>query len=394
MSAMDASSQRDSRRAWGVVAAAFAAMFTAFGIAYSFGAFLEEMRADLGTGRGAAATLFSLTALLWFAFGGVSGALSDRFGVRPVLLFGAVAMGVGLWGTSQADSLGVALITYGLGVGVGVACAYVPTVALVGAWFERRRTLALGVAVAGVGVGTLVGPPAAAAMIGEFGWRDSYVVLALAGAGIMALCALTMPAAPRAEGPLDTRVGGALRSSDYRWLYLSGLLGAVAIFVPFVYLPAYAEARGVDPVPAAGLIGAIGTASVAGRLALGPVAAAVSLLRTFQGCMLLIALSFGLWWVAGASYAVLLVFALVLGFGYGGWVALAPAVVAERFGTARLGSLLGLLYTGMGIGSAFGPPLAGVVIDGGSYTPAIAGSLGITLLSFAALLRVSAWRPA
>ena len=39
----------DSARGWGVVAAAFAAMFVAFGIAYSYGAFLEEMRADFGS---------------------------------------------------------------------------------------------------------------------------------------------------------------------------------------------------------------------------------------------------------------------------------------------------------------------------------------------------------
>jgi hypothetical protein len=41
----------DSRRAWGVAGAAFAAMFAAFGIAYSYGAFLEELRADFGAGR-------------------------------------------------------------------------------------------------------------------------------------------------------------------------------------------------------------------------------------------------------------------------------------------------------------------------------------------------------
>jgi MFS family permease len=85
----------------------------------------------------------------------------------------------------------------------------------------------------------------------------------------------------------------------------------------------------------------------------------------------------------------LLAFALVLGFGYGGWVALAPAVVADRFGTDRLGSLLGVLYTGLGLGSAIGPPVAGVIIDGGSYVPVIAGSLTITLVAFATMLRVS-----
>src|SRR3954453_513498 len=134
----------DSRRGWAVVAADFAAMATTFGIVYSFGAFYDEMRADLGASRGAAATLFSLTSLAFFGLGGATGAAADRYGQRRVLVVGAAAMGLGLVVTAHAHSLPMALVAYCLGAGLGVACAYVPMVALVGAWFERRRTLALG----------------------------------------------------------------------------------------------------------------------------------------------------------------------------------------------------------------------------------------------------------
>lgn len=376
----------DSRRAWGVVAAAFVAMSIAFGIAYSYGVFLEEMRADFGAGRATGAVFFSLTSLLYFALGGVSGAAADRFGPRRVLLVGAAALGIGLAATARAGSLGIALVTYGLGVGIGVACAYVPMVALVGAWFERRRTLALGVAVAGIGVGTLAIPPAAAALIEAIGWRDTYLVLAAVGAAGLALCALAAAPAPRGENRRGALLGEVLRAAEYRWLYLSLMLMSVALFVPFVHLPAYAESHGIDPVLAAGLIGAIGSASIVGRLALGALAGIVGLLRIYQGCFLAMGLSFGLWWVAGSSYAVMLIFAITLGVGYGGFVALGPAVVAARFGVERLGSLLGVLYTAAAVGSAVGPPAAGAAIDAFGYVPAIAGSLVMGLASFCALL--------
>jgi MFS family permease len=376
----------DSPRAWAVVAAAFAAMFVAFGIAYSYGAFLEEMRADFGVGRAAGATFFSLTSLLYFGLGGLSGAAGDRFGQRRVLLVGAAAFGLGLVATARAGSIGVALLAYGLGVGIGVACAYVPMVALVGAWFERRRTLALGVAVAGIGVGTLVIPPVTAALIEAVGWRDAYLVLAAVGVAALALCALAAAPPPVREGAGSASLREAMRDRQYRRLYLATALLGVPLFVPFVYLPSYAEDRGVDPVLAAGLIGAIGTASVAGRLALGALAAPLGLLRVFHGCFLAMALSFALWWVAGASYAALLGFAIVLGVGYGGYVALAPAVVAERFGVERLGALLGVLYTSAGIGSAVGPPAAGAIIDASGYPPAIAASLAIGLVAFAVVV--------
>jgi MFS family permease len=369
----------DSPRAWGVVAAAFAAMFVAFGIAYSYGAFLDEMREDFGVGRAAGAAFFSLTSLLYFGLGGVSGAAGDRFGPRRVLLVGAAALGAGLVVTANAGSLGVALTAYGVGVGVGVACAYVPMVALVGAWFERRRTLALGVAVAGIGLGTLTIPPATAALIEAVGWRDSYLVLAAVGVAALGLCALAAAPPPASGDAEATSLGDAFRDRQYRLLYLATALLGIPLFVPFVYLPSYAEERGVDPVLAAGLVGAIGTASVVGRLALGALAAPLGLLRVFRGCFLACALSFVVWWVAGGSYALLLAFAVVLGIGYGGYVALAPAVVAARFGVERLGALLGVLYTSAAVGSAVGPPLAGAVIDAGGYEPAIAASLAIGL---------------
>ena len=361
-------------------------MFVAFGIAYSYGAFLEEMRADFGVGRAAGATFFSLTSLLYFGLGGVSGAAGDRFGQRRVLLVGAAAFGLGLVATARAGSLGVALAAYGLGVGIGVACAYVPMVALVGAWFERRRTLALGVAVAGIGVGTLVIPPATAALIEAVGWRDAYLVLAAVGVAALGLCALAAAPAPagRARGSASLRE--ALRDPQYRRLYLATALLGVPLFVPFVYLPSYAEDRGVDPVLAAGLIGAIGTASVAGRLALGALAAPLGLAARVPGLLPR----------DGAELRAVV----------GGRRQLRRAARVRDRARRRLRRLRRARPRGgrralrrraprraarralheRGLGSAVGPPAAGAVIDASGYAPAIAASLAIGLAAFAVVV--------
>src|SRR5688572_3086090 len=134
-------------------------MGVVFGVAYSFGAFFAPMAAEFGSGSGATSVVFSVTACLFFVLGSVSGRAVDRFGPRPVLLVGAAALAGGLLVTSTAQQLWVGYLSYGLGVGIAVACGYVPMVAVVGAWFDRRRALALAVAIAGIGVGTLVGAP-------------------------------------------------------------------------------------------------------------------------------------------------------------------------------------------------------------------------------------------
>ena len=385
---MEAPPSVDSLRAWVMVGAAFAAMFASFGIAYSFGAFLEPMAEEFGSGRGATSAFFALTSLTYFGLGALSGVAVDRYGPRRVLLVGAVALGAGLAATSLVGNLWLGMLTYGLGVGIGVACAYVPMVAVVSGWFDRRRTLAVGVAVTGIGLGTLSVAPLAAALIGEWGWRTTHLVLGLTGAVVLAACALVVTRPPVQAGPATLTVREAVRNRDYRRLYLASVILTVALFVPFVHLPGYAEESGVDPVAAAALVGVIGAASIAGRLVLGLVAARTGTLPAYQGCFLAMGSSFLLWTLEG-GYALLFAFAVVLGVGYGGFVALGPAVVAERFGTTRLGGLLGVLYTSAGIGSAVGAPLAGAAVDAfGSYTPVITGCLAIGLAAFLVVLSV------
>ena len=155
----------DSPRAWRMVAAAFVAMCAVYGVAYSFGAFFKPMAVEFGAHRSATSAVFSITVLVWCVLGPLTGHLSDRFGPRIVVATGAVVMGLGLALTSMIDRLWLGYLTYGLGVGVGVACAYVPMVAVVGGWFLRRRNTALGIAVAGIGFGTVFGAPIAAALI-------------------------------------------------------------------------------------------------------------------------------------------------------------------------------------------------------------------------------------
>jgi len=146
--------------------------------------------------------------------------------------------------------------------------------------------------------------------------------------------------------------------------------------------------RGAGAVAGAALVGVIGAASVVGRLALGALAGRVGVLRTYQACYALMAGSFALW-LGEPSYARLVVFAVLLGVGYGGFVALGPPLVAEVFGVQGLGALLGVLYTSAAIGSAVGPPVAGVLIgDGDGYGTAVATALAVAAVSALLVLRV------
>lgn len=383
---MQATAEVDSARAWRSVAAGFLSMFATFGVAYSFGAFFGPMADELGSGRSATSLVFSITAFLYFVLGAFSGKAVDRFGPRPVLLVGAAVMGAGLLATSAVSSIELGYVTYGLGVGIGVACGYVPMLGVIGGWFDRRRSMALGVGVAGIGLGTVIVAPLAAALIDVHGWRATYVVFAAVGAAMLVVAAVLAERPPRPVADASSRSLGALvRTRAFASLYGSALLLSLALFQVFVYLPDFAESQGTGEVAAAALVAVVGGASIAGRLVLGVLADRLGRIVTYQACFLVMALSYGIWLVA-PSYGWLVVFALVMGAAYGGFIALSPAVAAEVFGVAGLGGLLGLLYTGAGLGALVGPPLAGLLIEATGYRWAIAASLALALASWLALV--------
>lgn len=353
----------DSGRAWLTVLAAFLSSAVTLGTAYSFGAFFQSMSEEFRSERGATAVIFGITTFSFFWLSLVTGRMMDRFGPRVVLLVGAAAMFAGLMSTSRVDSLGVGYVTYGAGVGIAAACGYVPMVAMVGGWFTHHRAVAVGLAVAGIGVGTMVMSPLSARLIDVHGWRDTYVIFAFGGTAVLLAC-IPLAARPPGHGsPQPSRFGDALHSAVFRRIHLSAFALGLALFVPFVFVGQYAKERGIGSVRSAVLVGVLGGASVLSRVGFGSLVRAFGAFRLYRTCFVIHAVSFVIWLVAGSSYAVLVLFVLVLGVGYGGFVALGPIVISDRMGVAGLGSILGVLYTGPGLGGLLGPPVAGWVID-------------------------------
>ena len=185
---------------WFVVAAAFAVTFVGFGCPYSFSAFIEPLQRDFGASRGSVSLVFALAGFLYFSVGSISGPLADRFGSRRLAFIGMIMIGTGLVAASVAQSLLQVYSAYGLGIGLGVGCSYVPAVGAVPRWFARRRGLAFGIASSGIGFGTLIVPPLASLLITDVGWRETYLILGvlavIAGAGM----ALLIENDPRVRG--------------------------------------------------------------------------------------------------------------------------------------------------------------------------------------------------
>jgi len=382
--------QLDSWKGWVAVGCAFASMFICFGITYSFGAFFQSMSEEFQVGRSATSAVFSITTFIFFIGGMFSGSALDRIGPKPVLIVGGLSMGLGLYLTSLVNSIWIGYVTYGLGVGIGVSCGYVPMVAVVGAWFEKKRAAATGLAVTGVGFGTLLMVPWAASLISSYGWRKTYVIFGILSLIILVACGFITPRPPAILGEVAKKsIGEIIRIPVFRYMYSGAFLITLALFFPFVFLIPYARMVGINDVAAASLMGIIGAASIVGRLGFGFLGLKTNSIRLYQLTFLMVAISFLIWLTASDSFVMLVAFALFLGAGYGGFIALAPTVTAELFGLVGLGSILGTLYTAAGFGGLIGPPVAGLLIDlTGSYSTAIIAAMMLSFLAFLMLIPV------
>ncbi len=390
---------------WFVVAGAFAVTFLGFGSAYTFSAFVESLQRDFGASRGSVSLVFSLAGFLYFGLGILSGPLADRFGSRRLAVAGMILVGLGLAAASAARSLLEVYAAYGLGVGLGVGCAYVPAIGAVQRWFVRRRGFASGLAVSGIGVGTLMMPPLASFLIGTLGWRGAYLALgafaAAAGGGLALLIENDPrdrglgpdgdppPIGAKAARPEGASVSEAIRSARFVSLYAACLICSFGMFVPFVHLVPYARDHGAAPSSAVLLLGVIGIGSTAGRFFLGGLADRIgrqsSLLLMFAGMALALAI-----WVVSTAIWQLTAFAFIYGVFYGGWVAVLPAVVMDHFGGRNVSGIIGILYTSVAFGTLVGPTAAGFAFDvSHSYTLPILASAGANIVAAAIVAATS-----
>jgi predicted MFS family arabinose efflux permease len=168
----------DTRTVWMLIALSTATfMVTSSGSATA--PFLPHIAADLSCGLPAIANLFSVQALVWGGTSLVAGALSDRFGRRPLLIVGVLLMGATRLGFAAASSYSEALawqLVSGVGGGAFMGAVFAAVADNIPAGARGR---ALSWIVTGQSLSLVLGVPAVTLLGTLGGWR---VALAIHGA--------------------------------------------------------------------------------------------------------------------------------------------------------------------------------------------------------------------
>jgi MFS family permease len=390
---------------WVVVGVSTAVNALAWGPRATFALFYVAMLEEFAWGRGPTALGYSLSWLGFVVWAPVAGWLHDRWGARTAVTIGGLVLGLALAGTGQVTSLPQYYLCFGLLGAAGIAGIIIPATTIVTGWFVRARGTAMGVLSTGGPASAVVFYPLNAWLIVTLGWRGALVAFgAIVAVTTVALALLYRdpPAAPPARGaaaaPRPARPAGpaagtwtlrrALRSGRLWAAFVMMALGVIGFQIMATHQVAHAVDRGFEPARVVWLFSFGGLSMVAGnvlggwlsdRLGSGWVFALGSVVAIGGiGCFAL---------MRGPEDLPLLLLYTAAGFGFGMRIALLSTIPAAVFSGPHLGTILGVVQAGGGLGGAVGPFLGGWLFD-------VTGSYGLAFLAAAVAVAgssVAAW---
>ena len=358
-----------------VIAAACLISLIGFGIRSSFGLYLEPMTTENGWSRETFALALAIQNLLWGIGVPVAGAIADRYGTSRVVVLGAVGYSVGVVGMAMSGSAPALYLTAGILVGLGVAFCSLSLVlaAIARVIGPERRSLALGLGTAAGSLGQVVFSPINQALISQFGWYDSLLVMSVVALVIVPLAfSLRGDSAsggdPASDQSLVAALGEAIGHRSYLLLTAGFFVCGFHVAFITVHFPAYVSDLGLPARAGALALSLVGLFNIFGSLMSGAFGQRypknIGLSSIYFGRALVM---FG-FLLAPASELSIYLFAASMGLLWLSTVPLTTGIVAQMFGLRFMATLFGIVFLSHQLGSFTGVWLGGVLYDRtGSY---------------------------
>ena len=357
---------------WMTTLMAASILMITMGTRQSMGLYVGPLNTDTGLGIVSISLAMAIGQFVWGAVQPIAGAFADKYGPRPVLLYGLLILVVGTAVTPFVNSQMGLILTMGILTAMGAgACSFS---VLLGAAAQRMpatsRGAASGIINAGGSFGQFVFAPIIGKLIQWVGWMGTmWSMSAVALLAIPLLNRLTsdthaptaVPTTP--EGGLKKAVSDAMRNPSYLLLHLGFFTCGFHIAFLVTHLPTEVGLCGLSPTVASWSLALIGLANIVGSLIAG---SCVNLYRSKYVLAVMYgsrAVLIALYLLAPKTEWTFYAFAVGLGLT---WLATVPptaALVGKLFGIRYLATLFGLTLLSHQIGGFLGAYLGGLVFD-------------------------------
>jgi MFS transporter, OFA family, oxalate/formate antiporter len=342
---------------------------------YAWSVFRKPLQAAYGW-TAAEATLPFQISIAFFAIAMVfAGRWQDKAGPRTVGMVGGVLFGVGFVLSSMIGSTLMGLyLAYGVICGIAMGCAYVTPLAVTIKWWPDKRGLMTGLVVMGFGAGAIIGGIGGPLLISAVGVMTTFLIFGIVFGGVVTLCAAMLrnpppgykPAgwSPPAPAPgakvmrADYSPGEMVGTPQFYLLWTCYFIGsAVGLTLISQASPIGQEMAGLTPVVAGGAVTLLAVFNGLGRPGFGWISDAVGRRNAVILDFVVLIAAMLLVLPNATSFGMYALGVCMVGFGFGGFLALMPAFTADFWGTKNLGINYGWVFSAWGAAGVFGPIL-------------------------------------
>ncbi len=349
---------------------------------------LPAVQADFHAERGAASMPFTLT-MIGFGLGGViMGRLADRKGIILPVMIGAGALGGGFILASLSGGLASFSAAYLLIGMFGTAATFVPLMADISFWFEKRRGLAVALCACGNYVSGAVWPTLIEAGIRAHGWRTAHLAVGVVCLLVMPPLAMLLRSRPPVRAAGAPPLVASLRKINLppgvlqTLLAVAGLACCVAMSMPQVHIVAYCGDLGYGSARGAQMLSLMLGFGIISRVGSGFLADRLGGLATLLIGSLAQGIALTLYLMMDGLTSLYVISAL-FGLFQGGLVPSYAIIVRESFPAKEAGGRVGIILMMTLMGMALGGWMSGVIFDlTGSYRAAFANGVAWNGLNF------------
>ena len=352
-----------------ILITAFLSLFALVGFAcYGLPFFFDFMVNDFGYSRAQVTSGNAVGKLLVAPlFGFLAGWMIDRYGPRPLMMLGAVLMGLAFIGLSYSSSLWMFYIFYIFNALGYVFGGPLPCQVLISRWFDKNRGKAMGIVYLGIGAGGAIVPLLANKLESNLGWQHALTALGI----LIIIIAFPLSFFIKDPSKCKTKtqkkepaisMKNILKNPNFYLLAFGSMCSIGAVGGIGQHLKLYLTDLEFSQSLAANIFSLVLLSSLAGRVLMGWLSDIIN--RKYV--MILIYLI-----VAMAILSLLLppfpgriyVFAVVFGVGLGGDYMIIPLMAGDLFGVKALGRTMGIILVADGIAESFFPVLVGYLYN-------------------------------
>lgn len=333
------------------------------------------------------------------------GYFNDKIGTKGVLIAGALVFSLGMITSGFATSVGMLMVTYGLGLGLGQGLVYGVAVTNTVKFFPDKSGFAGGLVTACYGASSIIVPPIASMLAQTYHVTTAFKVIGGAMMVVLLIAAFIIKPCPKnftvaaKSGESDDSAAQEARTeaAPIRSFTPAQMLCQPAFYLMLLIMMCGAfsgmmvisqasqiaqEMMGMNASMAALIVSLIAVFNMLGRLASGAlsdkIGAIGTLSITFAASIIAGVLMFTF---AAGSVAVFCICLMIIGFGFGSVMGIYPGFTIRKFGPKHNGVNYGIMYIGFSLAGILGPTIMTKLHENtGQYQPAflVAAALVLT----------------